>query len=186
MNPYLVERLRRNAPLVGAALALLVFLGVHLAVFGPTAARLQRATRRAEALGASMDPDRQPTLMPPRVVALVSENALPEAQALALGNSGELTADLLAEVTEIANRSGLDVMATEPGVAAQQGRAVHVRARVRARGSYVQLVRFLDALARGPRLISVDRFEMTAEQRGRQQIELWVTRYVIKRPGGRR
>lgn len=185
MNPYLLERGRRNAPIIATVGALLVFLGVHFAVFAPHAARLQNATRRAHAHGISLDPDNQPVLMPPRVVALVSRNALPERQALALGNSGELTADLIAELTEIANRSGLDVTATEPGAAAQQGGAVHVRARVRASGSYVQFVHLLDALARGPHLISVDRFEMSHTERGRQQLELWVTRYVIKRPGGR-
>lgn len=185
MNPYLIERLRRNAPLIGVVGTLIVFVLVHLAVFGPTSTRLQRATRRAEVLGVSTDPDRQPSLMPPRVVALIADNVLPAQQALVLGNSGELTADLLAEVTEIANRNGLDVTATEPGVAAQQARSVHVRARVRARGSYVQLVRFLDALARSPRLIAVDRFDMDASQQGRQTIDLWVTRYVIKRTGDR-
>jgi len=61
-----------------------------------------------------------------------------------------------------------------------------MQARVRARGTYPEFVRFLDGLARGPRLISVDRFEMRSEIRGRQSMDLWVTRYVIKRPGGRR
>ncbi|NOT32629.1 MAG: type 4a pilus biogenesis protein PilO [Candidatus Eisenbacteria bacterium] len=183
MNTLLLQQLRRHWQIVAAATLLLAFLATHFMIFHPARTRLEHATTRAQSMRVTLDPDRQPVLVPPRVVALFAENSLTTARAVELGNSGELTADLLSEASEIANRCGMDVLTTEPGAAAQQGEAVQVRARLTARADYSDLVRFMDAISRSPRLIAVDHFVLKGS--GRSVCELSIVRYVLKRSGSR-
>lgn len=185
MNALLMEQLRRQWPLVSAIVVFLVFLLVHLFVFEPGVKRYQDALRQAGDLGIALDPTSAPKMMPARVFALLSDNALPAATAEQQGNSGELTASLLEEVTHLASQRGMEVQATEPGATTQLARAVQVRAHVKARCSYAEFVGFLDTLHHSGRLISIDRFSLTNESGSQLQLDLWMTRYVLKQTAGR-
>jgi hypothetical protein len=180
MNPLLLSQLRKQWPLVAAVAVFLFFLLAHLLVFQPGMKRYRNALKQAGDLGIALDATSAPKIMPTRVFTLVSTNAMPEAIADAQGNSGELTASLLEEVTHLANQQGIDVQATEPGATSNLPHAIQVRAHVKARCSYPEFVAFLDQLDRKGRLISIDRFSLTNDSPGRQQLELWVTRYVLK------
>jgi hypothetical protein len=185
LNPLLVARLRKNWPLVGAGLVFLLFLVIHLAMFQPAASRYRVALKQATDLGITMDPNETPRLMPPRVFALLSDNSLPAADATQKGNSGTLASNLLEDVTRLTSRAGMDVMVTEPGATAQQAKSVQVKAYLRVSCRYPQFVQFLDDLSRSGTLISVDRFALISATPGRQVLDLWVTRFIIKQTGTR-
>lgn len=180
MNPILVATLRRHWPLVGAVGLFATFTLAHQFVFQPAARRYEASVKRASELGLVLDPTRASAMMPPRVFALVADNALPSAEALELGNSGVLTARLLEDLSRILGERGLEVMATQPGPVSQQSRSVTVRANLRLRGRYAEVVSMFDALAQSGRLISVDRFTMNPEGAGQMQIDLWVSRLILK------
>lgn len=184
MNPLAVA-LRRNRALFGAVVILVVFMLAHQFVFLPAAQRYERAVRQGAELGLSLDASPSSVLLPPRVFARVADNALTEQQALEDGNSGVLTAKLLEEATRIVSQNGMEVVMTEPGPVTQQSRNVQVRAHLRVRGRYAQIVGLFDALARHRMLLAVDRFNATAGS-GRLELDLWMSRYVLKRePAGR-
>lgn len=185
MNPILSDQLRRQWQPVTAVLAALVFLLLHVAVYLPLERRLAAAAARAHTLGIAFDPDAPPAVMPPRVVALVAGNTLAREEAMSRGTSGALTADLFDAITVAANGAGVSILATDPGVTLQQDRWVLIKAHVRASCSYGQFMRMLDTLARGDQLISVDRFSLIQTGGPRLQLELWVTRLVLKRTGDR-
>jgi hypothetical protein len=180
MDPVLLAQLRRQWPLVGAVLVFVIFVLVHFIVFQPSLSHYRASLRKAGDMGLSLEPAQAPRMMPARVFALLSDNALPTETAEAQGNSGELTASLIAEVSRLAGKHGMEVAATEPGATTQQPRSVQVRAHVRVNGSYGEFVGFLDDLSRSGRLISVDKFSLTATEPGRHLLDLWVTRYVLK------
>ena len=180
MNPVLAATLRRNWPLVGAAALFAIFMFVHQVFFQPAAARYAAATQTASELGLALDPSQAPVMLPPRVFALVADNALPAAEAQELGNSGVLTARLLEDLTRMISEHGMEVLMTEPGAVTQQSRAVQVRASLKVRGRYSEFVSFLDGLARGRQLIAIDRFTLTSQGQGQEQLDLWVSRYVLK------
>jgi len=46
--------------------------------------------------------------------------------------------------------------------------------------TYADFVALLDDLAREPSLIAVERFSMTQGRDGRQLLDLWVTRFILK------
>lgn len=186
MNPVLAAQLRRQWALVTAAGVFLLFIALHLVGFQPALRRYQAAIKQAGELGLALDPDQAPRMMPARVFALLADNALPAATADEQGGSGELTAVLLDEVTRMASTHGMDVIATEPGATARLPRAVQVRAHLRMSCTFGEFVAFLDDLNRSGRLISVDRFSMQSVSPGRQMLDLWLTRYVLKQTGGRR
>jgi hypothetical protein len=182
MDPILVAQLRRQwVPVIGV-IVFLLFLVAHLLWFQPAVKRYQAALKRAGDMGITLDPSHTPRMMPARVFALLSNNSLPEAVADAQGNSGELAASLLEEITQLASRHRMDVAEAEPGATSQLPRGVQVRARLRLTCSYQEFVDFLDDLNRSGRLISVDRFNLTSGPPGQHVLELWLTRYVLKQP----
>jgi hypothetical protein len=184
INPVFSAQLRRQWQLVAAILVLLAFVAVHFLVFQPNQRRLQAALKRAADLGLALDPDRSAPFMPPRVLALVTDNALPAA---ATAETGALTATLLEDLTQLTTRHGMLVQATEPGVIVQEPKATQVRAHLRIQCSFSQFVAFLDDLAHSNRLIAVDRFAIATSSTGHNELDLWVTRYIIKQsPGNRR
>jgi hypothetical protein len=185
MNDLLIAQLRRQWPLIAAIGVFLIFMLAHVFVFQPSIRRYQAALRQAGDLGIGLDPTTVPKTMPNRVFALLSDNALPAATAEAQSSSGELTASFIEEITHLANQRGIDVKATEPGSTTNLGRAIQVRAHLKARCSYAEFVSFLDGIDRGGHLISIDRFTLNADAPGRHQLELWVTRYVLKQTAGR-
>ena len=102
INPLWTAAMRRQWPLVGAAILFLFFTLAHMLAFEPTVARFQRAVARADKLGMPVDPRENPQVVPPRVFALLAENAMPAADAKREGDSGALGAAMLEEMTRLA------------------------------------------------------------------------------------
>lgn len=166
-------------------LAILMCLGVlvaDLTLYRPARERLQRAAQGAKAVGLSLDPSERPIVAPTSVQEFVLTNSMPEGEAASAVQSGLLTASLTEEATTLAGRCGLTVTGTEPGLAAQQGSAVVVRAVLRARGTYSELLHFLDLLATGPELFTVDYVQVNSNPGSSEVIiEMSITRHVLKR-----
>jgi hypothetical protein len=185
MNRVLLVKLRHYWQLSAAAAVFLLFMASHVLIFEPAARRMRTVLERAEKLGFALDPNRVPRMMPPRVLALLSNNAMTAQVAKERVDSGVLTAALLEEVTRVATRCGMKITATDPGASTQQPRAVLVRARLRMRCSFGEFVSFLDELSRSGVLISVERFMLVGDSPGDHELEVSVARYVLKQDAGR-
>ena len=160
INPLWLAAMRRQWPLVGAVVVFLLFLLVHAVFFRPTADRYQRVVRNAEKLGLSLAPTPGADVIPPRVYALLAENALPASAAKDEGDSGALSASLVETVSRLAARRGMDVIVTEPAPTTQQPQSVIVRAHMRVRATYAEFVGFLEDLSAQEYLMAVDRFSL--------------------------
>jgi hypothetical protein len=185
ISPIVAAQLRRHWQLTSAVVVFAVFVVVHLLVFQPAANHYRLALQRAGDLGLTLELEAPPPVMPPRVLALIVENALPATAVGMERESGALTAALLEDLTQLTTRHGLQVLATEPGLTAQETRAVQVRAHLKIRCSFAEFIAFLDALSRSNRLIAIDRFDLTTDDgAGEPMLDLWVTRYIIKQIEG--
>jgi type II secretion system (T2SS) protein M len=186
INPLWATTLRNFWPLFGA-IAIFVVLNVSEQVwFQPTVHRYQAALKAADELGMPLDPRHAPAVLPPRLFALLTDNSLPAADAVEQGNSGALTAQLLEEMTDLVSRHGMRVTVTEPGPVSLQDQAVQVRAHLRAHCSYDEMLTLLADLSASQKLISLERFALTAEGEGGESLDLWVSRYVLKQSGARK
>lgn len=179
-SPVLAAQLRRHWQVVSAAAVLALFAVVHLLAFQPTAARFRATLKRVGDLGLVFEPSQPVPTMPPRVLALLAENALPASAAGMERESGALTAALLEDVTQLTTRHRMQVVATEPGLTSQEARAIQVRAHLRIQCSFADFVAFLDDMSRSSLLIAVDRLELVSYSPGRQTLDIWVTRYILK------
>ena len=178
-------RLRRQAPLVAALLAVAAFTLFHQIVFGTLAARRARALRQAVALGAALDPS-NPALeppIPPRVFSLLMDNSLPGAEADRRNQSGELGAEMVQKLSALAERHGLDVIVAEPGLSTQQSGSIEVRAHLKLAGSYPGFVSLLDDMTGDGRLWQLENFVLQPGPDGRCQIEIHVAGCVLRRTG---
>jgi hypothetical protein len=184
MDPIQVAWVRRHWQVVGAIAVLVAFSVLHLLWFGPTLARYKRAQRDGSALGMSLDQGEAAPMLPPRLFALISDNSLPAAAATEQSASGALTADLLGDLNRRAGAHGIEVLMSEPGLVTQQGEYVLVGAHLRMRGPYGGFVALLDDLASSRRLLSVEKFSLSPNDAGLAQIDLVVSRCVLKRAGG--
>lgn len=180
MNPILAATLRRHWPLVGAAIVFLGFTAVDQIWFRPEARRFQVAVRDAAEVGMAIDPEKSPPILPPRLFALLADNAMPAAEAQEQGNSGALTAQLMGDLTSLMGRHGIEVIVTEPGPVTQQPQSVEVRAHLKLRCRYPDFVAMLDEIARGDHLIAMERFSLAPLGGGMMSAEVWMTRYVLK------
>jgi hypothetical protein len=180
IDPLQAAWLRRNWPFASATAVFLLFMAGHLAVFNPAAGRYRVAVKQASDLGLSLERGEFEPLMPPRVLALISENSLPSSEATSQGNSGALSSALLEDLTGLTGRLGMVVTATEPDAVVHLTQAVQVRAHLKVECTYPQFISFLDELSRSGKLIAVDRFTLTAGERRRHTLDLWVTRHVVK------
>ena len=185
MNPVWAASLRRHWTTVGALGLFLAFNLTHLLGFRPSAQRYEAALKKAGDMGLALRPEAAPAVLPPRVFALLTDNALPAGAALNQGNSGALTAELLGDLTRLTSKHGIDALLTEPGPVTQQPQSVQVRAHLKLRCKYPEFVAFLDDLSRGRTLLAVDRFTVTALPSGGEMIEVWVSRYILKQEQGR-
>jgi Tfp pilus assembly protein PilO len=183
-NPLVLAALRRQWPLVGAVLVFLVFTIANLAWVGPLQGRYKALTVRATQLGMAVDPEVTPRTMSPSLMAMFVRNSLDPETATQQATSGQLTATLLEDMTRLASRNGLEVVAAEQGPVTQQGDAVQVRGHLRLYGDYRALVRMLSELTSTGRLYSIERFAISRPAGSRTTIELWVSRYILKlKPG---
>jgi hypothetical protein len=185
MAPPALARIRRRWQPWAAGAIGVVLVFAHLVVYLPLKARLAAAETRARALGVAFDLEAPPSTMPPRVVALIAGNTMAPQEAMNRGTSGALTADLLDAIGSAANGTGVNLIATEPGLTLQMDEWALVKAHVRATCTFGQFLRLLDALARGDQLISVERYSLVQASGNRLQLELWLSRLVLKRSGGR-
>jgi hypothetical protein len=186
MNPLMAASARRQWPLLGAAGILVVLLLLHVLLFVPTTKRYARAVQAVGGMQAVIDPAQEPAPMPPRVFAMVSENALDENAANERGQSGELGVAMIEDLSGIANRLGLAVTLSEPGPVTPTPKMVEVRVHLRTRGSYYEIVSFLHALEISNRIYGVDRYAITDAGNASLQLEIWVSRLVLKQPEGTR
>lgn len=187
INPLLEATLRRQWPAVGAAMVFVLFTLVNLVWFRPLEQRYHRLVQQATRLGMAVDPESTPRAMSPALMALFAGNSMEPAAAEAEANSGQLTASLLADLTRLAARNGMEVLAADQGPVTQQPTAIQVRAHLRVQGQYRGLVGWLRDLASGGRLDGLERFAAGPPAGGRQTFDLWVSRLILKQKprGGR-
>lgn len=172
--------IRRNWPGIAAIAVLAVLSLVHQLWFRPTALRYARAVKAATDLGMPLDPNNMPRIMPPRLFARIVDSSLPAARAQEAANSGQLTAEFLGDLSQMMSRRGLSVVGTEPVPTTVGEHSIQLRAHVRARGRYSDFVLLLDDLTRESRLYGVDHFNLNPDATGMVNIDLWVSRLVLK------
>ena len=185
VNPLLLSALRRNLQLLGAALVLLVLVVLHLSLFQPTQARYARALQALGGADAVLDPDQGPVSMPPRVFALVAENAMPAAELDQRSASGQLTTLMLEDLSGMASRSGLAVTLSEPGVISPFPTRVEARVHLKVRGDYREVIAFLEAMEASGRLYDLERYAIS-DFGSDLQLEVWVVRMLLKQSGATR
>jgi len=178
------EPMRRFWPAIVALLVLALLTAVHSLVFGPLAARYHQQLEAAGELGAPLDPRLVLAPLPPRVTELLRRNSLTAAEAERLSQSGFLTTDLVRRVADVAVECGIDVSASEPGTVAQTPGTVEVRAEVRLRGRYSQIVALLDRLAKDRSLYRVEQLSLSPLPTGAVEAKLELARAILKRSEG--
>jgi hypothetical protein len=187
ISPLLEATLRRQWPAVGAALVFVIFTLANLVWVRPLEQRYHRLVEQAARLGMAVDPETTPRTMSPALMALLAGNSMEAGTAEAQANSGQLTAALLADLTRLAARNGMEVLAADQGPVTQQPAAIQVRAHLKVRGQYRGLLGWLRDLAGGGRLDGLERFAAGPLAGGRQTFDFWVSRLVLKQKprGGR-
>jgi len=180
MNPLVAATLRRHWPVLGAVSVLIVFFAVDQLWFQPAARRYGRALKQADELGMALTPESTPAFLPPRLFALFTDNTMSSQEAVNLGNSGTLTAQLLEDITNLTVARGLQVLVTEPGAVSQQPQSAQVRAHVKLRCRYDQFVLVLEDMTRSGKLFAVDRFSISPDASGSEILDLWVSRMILK------
>jgi hypothetical protein len=183
-SPGTPEPLRRFWPALMALLVLTLLTLVHSLVFGPMAARYRLQLQAAGEMGAPLDPRLVLAPLPPRVTELLRRNSLTSVEADRLGQSGFLTTDLVRRVADIAVECGIDVSASEPGTVVQTPGTVEVRAEVRLRGRYTQIVTLLDRLAKDRSLYRVEQLSLSPLPTGLVEAKLQLARAILKRSEG--
>lgn len=182
--PSGAEPLRRFWPALAALLVMALLSSVHSLVFGPLAGRYQQQLHAAGELGAPLDPRLVLTPLPPRVTDMLRKNSLSAEEASQLSQSGFLATDLVRRLAGAAVGSGLDVAASQPGSVAQTPSTVEVRAELRLRGRYAEIVSLLDSLARERTLYRIERLSLAPLPSGFVETRLEVARVFMKRSGG--
>jgi hypothetical protein len=178
------EPLRRFWPPLAALLVMALLASVHSFVFSPLAGRYRQQLEAAGELGAPLDPRLVLAPLPPRVTDMLRKNSLSETEANQLSQSGFLATDLVRRLAGVAGRVGIDVAASEPGSVTQTASTVEVRAGLRLRGRYAQIVKLLDALANERSLYRIERLSLAPLPGGLVESKFEVARVFLKRSGG--
>lgn len=179
--PGTLSPLRRFWPALVSLLVLTLFALVHSFGFRPLAERYQRQLADAGDIGASLDPRLAAAPLPPRVTDLLRRNSVAAADADRLSQSGFLATDLVRRLSETAVECGIDVAASEPGVATQTPSTLEVRAHLRLHCRYDQFVELLDDLAEEHSLYRVERLSLLPAGINQLDAEIWVARVLLKR-----
>jgi hypothetical protein len=162
-------------------LVLALLWSVQTIGFGPLAARYRTQLAAAGEIGASLDPRLASAPLPPRVLELLRRNSVEATDADRLSQSGVLATDLLRRVSDSAVGRGIDVAGSEPGVATQTTTTLEVRAHLKMRCRYAQVVELLGDLAGEHALYRIERLTITPQPNGLNESELWVARVLLKR-----
>lgn len=160
-----------------------VFSLVNSLSFQPLAARYHEQLAKAGAVGASIDPRLAVSPVPPRVQELLRLNSVTTAEADRLVASGQLATDLVRTVSDLADGIGLDIVESEPGVVTQSGGTLEVRAQLRLRARYAQIVELLDRFAQQRALVRIERLVVSPGEGDRVEVELRVASVRLKRGG---
>ncbi|MEY4375304.1 MAG: Type secretion system protein subtype b [Candidatus Eisenbacteria bacterium] len=174
---------RRFAPALVAVAVLALFSLVHTLVFTPLANRYRLQLRAAGGIGASIDPSLRTAPIPVHVQELLTANSVPAVEASRLLESGGLATDLVRRLSEAADASGLTVVESTPGTTAQTTNSIEVRARLRLRGGYPQMLALLDRLDRDAPLERIERMSLQGGEQGVLELDLWVAQFLLKREG---
>lgn len=185
MNPILLASLRRHWQAVSAVAALAIFSVVHLTIFRPAAVRYRSAMAGASGVEAILQPGAAPPMLPPRLFALITSNSLSPQDAADRGGSGALAVILLEDLDRIASKSGLTALNSEPGLVTQDPLVAQIRAHLRLRGSYSEVVNFFSELGRSDMLTIVERLHVEPSSDGNELLEVWISRVYLKQPGAR-
>lgn len=169
---------RRWPPVITASVLVSLTL-FHLVAFGSASRRYQMALANARSVGLALGPAAS-RVLPPRVGALIAKNGMAAEAAEQRGDSGALASDMLAEVTALAARHGIEVVSTEPGEIEQKHSSAEIHAHFRFSCEFAQFIGFLDDLGHGGRLFAVERFNLVGRDKGPAELELWVSRLILK------
>jgi hypothetical protein len=115
---------------------------------------------------------------------MLRKNSLSEEESDQLSQSGFLATDLVRRLAGAAGACGLDVVASQPGSVAPTPSTVEVRAELRLRGRYTEIVHLLDALALERTLYRIERLSLAPLPGGLVEARLEVARVFLKRTGG--
>ncbi|MCE9627739.1 MAG: hypothetical protein K8R56_07475 [Candidatus Eisenbacteria bacterium] len=185
MTPETNATLRRYWPALASLLVLALLWAVHSLAFAPLAARYRAQLADAGEIGASLDPRLAEAPLPPRVTDLLRRNSVAAADADRLARSGFLATDLVRRLSDAAVECGIEVAASEPGLASQTPSTLEVRAHLRLRCRYAQFVELLDDLAKERSFYRIERMAIQATNNGQIDAEIWMARILLKR-GGRK
>lgn len=158
-----------------------VFSLVHSLSFQPLAARYRAQLTEAGAVGASIDPRLAVSPVPPRVQELLRLNSVTSPEADRLMASGQLATDLVRDVSELADGIGLDIVESEPGLVTRSGGTLEVRAQLRLRARYTQIVELLDRFAQQRALVRIERLMVSPGEGETVDVELHVASVLLKR-----
>ncbi len=183
MTPDPNATLRRYWPALAALLVLALLWAVHSLVFAPLAARYRHQLADAGEIGASLDPRLAEAPLPPRVTDLLRQNSVAAADAERLSRSGFLATDLVRRISDTAAECGIEVAASEPGLASQTPTTLEVRAHLRLRCRYAEFVELLDDLADEHSFYRIERLSILPSGGGQIDAEIWVARILLKRGG---
>jgi len=180
------ETARREWPLIAALLVFLAFTGADQIVFRPAAARYAAVLQKSADMGLVVGPGTAPPMLSSQMMKLLGDNSLQPAAAEQQGASGALTSAMLEDLTQLAARRGMQVISTEQGSVTQLEGSVLVRAHLQLRCRYGEFLGFLDDLSRSGRLDSIERFSIADTGGGRQGLDLWLSRTILKQGTARR
>ena len=175
---------RRRWPLFAATGIFVIFILTHVVVYQLAVRRLQAALKSAEAVGLAYGPSHTIRLVPPRVYQVLSKNSLPAEVVEQRLNSGTLASDLVADITRLAAKHGMELTLIEPGAVSVQSSSAKIGAHLHMVCSYPELIAFLDDLARSQEMLAVDRLKLNSRESGQRDLELWVSRLVLKQSRG--
>lgn len=185
MKPAPGSPLRRYWPALAALSVLGLLWAVHSFSFAPLATRYRAQLADAGEIGASLDPRLAEAPLPPRVTDLLRQNSVAAADADRLSRSGFLATDLVRRISNTAVECGIEVAASEPGLATQTKSTLEVRAHLRLRCRYAQFVELLDDLAMEHSLYRLERMSLSPTGAGQVDAEIWVARILLKRGAGK-
>ena len=74
----------------------------------------------------------------------------------------------------------MDIVFTEPGAVDQKPSSVEIHAHFRFSCEFDQFIGFLEDAARSGHLLAVERFKLEARDQGPVDLELWMSRLILK------
>jgi type IV pilus assembly protein PilO len=121
----------------------------------PKSAELAKARKALVELEVKVAESRKTAAELPKFKAEVQELNARLIVALAQLPDAKDIPDLLAQVTRVAQDSGLEVLSFKPGAEARQGLYASIPVEMKASGTFHQLMVFFDRVSRLPRIVTV-------------------------------